>query len=397
MPSSTTQSKIQNRLKALTNNLAKEFELSKISKSPARFNMEKLTWFNREYIKMMNLTEFCYRASQLKIDRSKNNNTNNLEGKNLRIGDYVYFVDTKTQKIFANKNKTSRGQDGQFYCVGGGRDNGETSHQGLIREVLEETSNQSKGKIQLDPNKLIPLANIKVASQSVWISKNQKIDGKDMTFYVYELAVDELDSYVETEEGCVDKWLFDWYEISDMIATNDYVTYPIWQEICNSNNLVCFEPNETIKRQYLAWNLDKNRATTLLDFGTESGCVLQYITCDIDDLKWKKISLQESLDNLLEILGFINQSYPEIYSNSHFDALAINEVPQYFDQSVTSWEAKIKNWLKENNKDTGSYLWPLRVALSGKAKSPSPFELLSVLSQEQVNKRILRYTTSNLH
>ena len=45
---------------------------------------------------------------------------------------------------------------------------------------------------------------------------------------------------------------------------------------------------------------------------------------------------------------------------------------------VNTWENLLKTWLAENHKDTGSYLWPLRVYLSGKPKSPSPFELLAI-------------------
>lgn len=42
--------------------LVKTFELSKVQKSPAIFNLEKLDWFNREYIKKLNQKEFLAHA-----------------------------------------------------------------------------------------------------------------------------------------------------------------------------------------------------------------------------------------------------------------------------------------------------------------------------------------------
>jgi len=41
-----------------------------------------------------------------------------------------------------------------------------------------------------------------------------------------------------------------------------------------------------------------------------------------------------------------------------------------------------------NERGRGEVLWPLRVALSGKEKSPGPFELVSMLGREESIKRI---------
>ncbi|HEY0220816.1 MAG TPA: hypothetical protein VGC58_01185 [Candidatus Paceibacterota bacterium] len=40
------------------------------------------------------------------------------------------------------------------------------------------------------------------------------------------------------------------------------------------------------------------------------------------------------------------------------------------------------------DKGRGDVLWPLRVALSGKEKSPDPFTLLYILGKEESIKRI---------
>lgn len=58
-----------------------------------------------------------------------------------------------------------------------------------------------------------------------------------------------------------------------------------------------------------------------------------------------------------------------------------------------SWELKniediIVNWLKNDNKKLGDYLWPMRVALSGLKASPSPFEIASVIGKKETLEKI---------
>lgn len=51
-------------------------------------------------------------------------------------------------------------------------------------------------------------------------------------------------------------------------------------------------------------------------------------------------------------------------------------------------EDTIKEWIEKNQLGVGDTLWPMRVALSGKDKSPGPFEIAEVLGKEKVLKRI---------
>jgi len=41
-----------------------------------------------------------------------------------------------------------------------------------------------------------------------------------------------------------------------------------------------------------------------------------------------------------------------------------------------------------NSRGRGEVLWPLRVALSGKDKSPGPFEIMAVVGKEETLRRI---------
>ncbi len=51
-------------------------------------------------------------------------------------------------------------------------------------------------------------------------------------------------------------------------------------------------------------------------------------------------------------------------------------------------EQIIKSKIQEDNRKPGYVLWPLRVALSGKERSPSPFEILAILNKSQSLTRI---------
>ena len=48
----------------------------------------------------------------------------------------------------------------------------------------------------------------------------------------------------------------------------------------------------------------------------------------------------------------------------------------------------LKETKRAKNKDTGRLLWPLRVALTGLEKSPSPFEILDILGKKESLERI---------
>lgn len=53
------------------------------------------------------------------------------------------------------------------------------------------------------------------------------------------------------------------------------------------------------------------------------------------------------------------------------------------DIEVSAIENFIKTAIQNENKQMGEVLWPLRVSLSGKEKSPSPFEIISILGKDE--------------
>ncbi len=372
----------ESRVEKLMQNIAKEFSIDKLSRAPARFNLEKLNWFNREYIKMLTLKEFAYLADKNRLDQD-------VTDKNMRVGDYVYLVDSEEQKVFMTSWENSVG-DGNFYPIGGGRE-GDNPLESLKREVEEE----SMGQIELDKSKPIPITPINVLRPFKYLDGSQW-DGKQMHFYFYPLKTSEIKGQILPDSG--KEWDYQWYPLIDVIKQNKYITFPIWLDFCARSGVPCFEPNDEIVRYYLAYLLDKNRVTVLSEIGSDSDCILHYHSPSEADLKWKKISLEESLANLKEILEFIQTQKEEMIPkqqrlyeavcdhisnsvNSLSDSNDSLRLEKLFFEITQEWETRIKKWLKAGNYDVGSYLWPLRVHLSGKTKSPSPFELLSILNR----------------
>jgi glutamyl-tRNA synthetase len=124
-------------------------------------------------------------------------------------------------------------------------------------------------------------------------------------------------------------------------------------------------------------NLDVNKLIPLLkerlEYFSQIPQLFHFFFEDINYdkslLLWKKLDYASIKENLEELLKLLKETD---------------------DFSLENLEAKIINYLKENNKKNGDYLWPLRVALSGEKFSPSPFELASVLGKEETIKRIYK-------
>lgn len=375
------ETKAQERIQILISNVAADFSLDKLSKSPARFNTKKLDWFNQEYIKMLSLEEFCLRSFKLQLNK-KNLDTN------LRKGVYIYLVDSKKQKILTNNETTKYGQDGIHYMLGGGMDEGEIEIDTLVREVDEE----SESIIKIIPENAKFISTIKCFGEK-YTRDGINYDGKEMSFWFYEFDSTKFETLDSTDS--FGKYNFSWFDIEQVVATNTHLTYPIYKEFCEVNGIKCFEPTERVKTQYLAWSLDKNRIITLNEFGLESDCILNYVQPEGELIKWKKITLEESLANLSELLPVLKSIYSQLqsYRKALFES-QINDLPIELEKLTKLWEDELKLWIGQNNKDTGSYFWPLRTALSGKVKSPSPFEILAILDWKETQKRILEITTN---
>jgi glutamyl-tRNA synthetase len=95
---------------------------------------------------------------------------------------------------------------------------------------------------------------------------------------------------------------------------------------------------------------------------------------DSDLLKWQQMTNEEIKSSLLFSEKILSES-----KNWEIKELEAELFP-------ASEKFNIEKGYPEKNK--GYLLWPLRVALSGKKMSPSPFEIASILGKEETLKRI---------
>lgn len=88
-----------------------------------------------------------------------------------------------------------------------------------------------------------------------------------------------------------------------------------------------------------------------------------------DLLIWKKLTKNEIKSNLEKLTEFLEK---------------ISEK----DWTSKKLEEKTIKYLKENDLKAGDFLWPMRVALTGRKASPGPFEVADCLEKEESLKKI---------
>ncbi|MFA6593989.1 MAG: glutamate--tRNA ligase [Candidatus Buchananbacteria bacterium] len=71
-------------------------------------------------------------------------------------------------------------------------------------------------------------------------------------------------------------------------------------------------------------------------------------------------------------------------------SLAAEELEQTTDWSKENLEKSLLAWIKNSGLTNGEVLWPLRAALTGQEKSPTPFEIAEILGKEKTLDRIKR-------
>ena len=90
---------------------------------------------------------------------------------------------------------------------------------------------------------------------------------------------------------------------------------------------------------------------------------------DKDLLVWKKMSYEDVAANLKTVYGLME------------------EIPEK-EWTTEKIEEKIVDYIREQEEKVGNFLWPLRASLTGREKSPGPFEVADALGKEESLKRI---------
>ncbi len=107
--------------------------------------------------------------------------------------------------------------------------------------------------------------------------------------------------------------------------------------------------------------LEQERLKTLSQITEQINFYFEEPVYESDKLVWRKSDSQTTKDNLQKLV----------------DCLSNLEDSDFMSLSVL--EEKVKKWISQSGLDNGSVLWPMRVALTGLDKSPSPFEVGTVL------------------
>jgi glutamyl-tRNA synthetase len=352
------------RLEKLIHSISKDFSLDKLSLSPARFNTEKLEWFNKKYIQMLTVAEFACLASKSYYKYQPKSNPNSTMAIALLVDPYknkLLIDKTTIQPIVFNNTAI------------------DTSS--ALVEKLDQ-------KIKLNNDDLSFIGSIQ---------STVKDGGLIFDLFIALAESDNLKSFQ------VDTANYDWIDLNEFLSFSQYINYPLWREICILKKMTFPDVTPKIQQQYLAFGLDKQRVTTLEELYTESGCILNWFKPSTSELRWKKSSEAESVSALKElyeqiIIPFFEAEAAEEIWEQRKNLLEYASKYRYNSELILSklselssiWEGVIKDWLTNGARDTGSYLWPLRVALSGRKQSPSPFELLVILGKDEVTRRILQ-------
>lgn len=118
-----------------------------------------------------------------------------------------------------------------------------------------------------------------------------------------------------------------------------------------------------------ALEIEKSRLTTLRDFLRIIPWYHENIDYDSSLLIWKKADDKDARERLLELSAFLQKIPSDRWT-------------------ILDLEIAIKKHIEEKGLANGNVLWPLRVALSGRQESPSPFELAWALGKERTLSRI---------
>jgi len=116
--------------------------------------------------------------------------------------------------------------------------------------------------------------------------------------------------------------------------------------------------------------VEKSRMTLLSDVVDLVDGYVNLPEYDPSILVWKKTDLEDAKKNLNELVDFL-----EGKAGENFD-------------SIELLEETIKRYIEDNGLQNGNVLWPMRVALSGRERSPSPFELAWALGGEETLARL---------
>lgn len=97
---------------------------------------------------------------------------------------------------------------------------------------------------------------------------------------------------------------------------------------------------------------------------------VEVVPCEMSALIWKKSNAKDTKERLEGVRAWVEEKDEVWFGN------------------VKAMEEETRAWIVKKGWGNGDTLWPLRVALSGREKSPSPFELMFIAGKAETVARV---------
>lgn len=133
---------------------------------------------------------------------------------------------------------------------------------------------------------------------------------------------------------------------------------PYWKNAENNKFSTQIERDEYLK---LIVDIEKDRLKKLSEIDERTGFYFRLPELEIGDIAWKKSTNEQTIEVLHSVVEKLESEKPS-FTN-----------PQ-------AAEKFLSDYMASKGLDKGTLLWPIRYALTGLKASPSPFELMFVLS-----------------
>jgi glutamyl-tRNA synthetase len=116
--------------------------------------------------------------------------------------------------------------------------------------------------------------------------------------------------------------------------------------------------------------LEQERMNKLSEVGESTDFFFKELKYKPDLLPWKQMSISDTSTSLINTASILCDVKDSGFKAGNLKGILMPKAEQF------------------GSGDRGKLLWPLRVALSGKEKSPGPFEIAEILGKEESLKRI---------
>ena len=141
---------------------------------------------------------------------------------------------------------------------------------------------------------------------------------------------------------------------------------PYWESVgylkISKSEFLLPHLNLSVQKKYLeeVASLEKDRLKKLSEIGERTSYFFSQPEYESSMLVWKKSDSADAKEKIFGLLEVVK-------------LMPIDEC------TASGFETHLKKYISEHGGDNGSVLWPFRVALTGMAASPGPFEVASVL------------------